>query len=674
MKRKSIKTAILIPLLPLLTVGIVVLSLIAGNQASNIAERLTNERVYGASRTVTARLQNLEDQTRAIAVSVAGNYTVTQALRRWNNGENGEEARQELISYLRNVARETKMDSFIVRDAEGVVVLRLHSDLYGDADGSPSGTAALRGETTTTYSSTGTMPLGLNTTAPIRDSQTGEIIGTMTPLVFLHTNDFVDYLSGIFGASVTVFGGNERVATTLVNDAGERVVGTTLEGPIADKVLGEGIPVEGEDVMLFGNRYMATYLPLKSHFTGSPVGMLFVGFSTAYADGAMSDLIRGLVISGLVILLGVALMVYIIVNRQTRKLPLITAAAETISMGDIDIKDMDSGTTPTNNEITKLERAFSHMVESFKQQAYILARIAEGDYTSRVHIRSEKDVINIAIDLMLQETLNVLSQVATAGIQVSDGSKQIADGAQALAQGSSQQAAAVEQLSTSMATIAQKTKDNADMATKAADLAVTIKHNAEKGSRQMSEMMDAVKEINAAGQSISKVIKAIDDIAFQTNILALNAAVEAARAGQHGKGFAVVAEEVRNLASKSAAAAKETGGLIQNSVEKAELGFRIAGETAASLEEIVSGINESTIIVNDIAVSSEEQYKGISQINKGVEQVALVVQQNSATAQQSAAASEQMSGQSAVLEELILQFQLRDNNKKGGRSLPAHND
>jgi len=381
--------------------------------------------------------------------------------------------------------------------------------------------------------------------------------------------------------------------------------------------------------------------------------------------------LRAIIIVGAVILVGVGLIVFFIVHLQIRKLPKITLAAEAIAIGDIEIDDLDSSTEPTKNEITKLERSFSKMLESFKQQAYILARIAEGDYTSKVNIRSEKDVINMSIELVLEETLNVLNQVATAGVQVADGSKQIADGAQMLAQGSTEQAAAVEQLSTSMTVIAQKTKDNANMADRAANLASAIMQNAEKGSKQMAEMMDAVKEINQAGQSISKVISVIDNIAFQTNILALNAAVEAARAGQHGKGFAVVAEEVRNLASKSAEAAKETGGLIQNSVEKAELGARIANETAASLEEIVSGINESTQIVNEIAVSSEEQYRGISEINRGVEQVALVVQQNSATAEESAAASEEMSSQSAVLEDLIMQFQLRDDMKNKTGALPG---
>jgi len=204
---------------------------------------------------------------------------------------------------------------------------------------------------------------------------------------------------------------------------------------------------------------------------------------------------------------------------------------------------------------------------------------------------------------------------------------------------------------------------NADKAIETANLAKTIMDKAEKGNTQMDEMMQAVDDINEASRSIRNIIKTIDDIAFQTNILALNAAVEAARAGSAGKGFAVVAEEVRNLATKSAEAANDTGNLIANSIEKAELGAHIAGETAASLKEIVSGINESNQLIREIARSSEEQAAAISQVNIGIDKVAHVVHDNSSTAEESADTSEKLSMQSSVLQKLMSQFRLRKNTK-----------
>lgn len=292
-----------------------------------------------------------------------------------------------------------------------------------------------------------------------------------------------------------------------------------------------------------------------------------------------------------------------------------------------------------------------------------LEKVAGGDLTVEAPCLSDKDVMGVSLQKMVGNLNSMFGEINNATTQVTAGSRQISNGSQALAQGSAEQAAAVEELSTSMSEIASKTRKNAGMATHAAELAATIKQNAEKGSMQMDQMLEAVKEIQEASKSIGKVIKVIDDIAFQTNILALNAAVEAARAGQHGKGFAVVAEEVRNLAAKSADAAKDTEALIANSMEKSELGAYIAGETAVSLAEIVVGIKESGIIIGDMARSSEEQSAAIGQINSGIDQVAQVVNQNSATAQESASASEEMSEQADTLEGLVARFKLPDAYK-----------
>ncbi|MCL2020006.1 MAG: methyl-accepting chemotaxis protein [Oscillospiraceae bacterium] len=311
------------------------------------------------------------------------------------------------------------------------------------------------------------------------------------------------------------------------------------------------------------------------------------------------------------------------------------------------------------DEIGQCITASIGLFEHINNVASELESLSEGDLTVELDVISERDVLGKSLMHMVKSLNNLFSDINTSANQVTSGASQIADGAQMLASGSTEQAATLEQLSASISDISDKTSKNAERTGNAAELAAIIMQNAEKGNRQMQHMIAAVNEINVANQNISKVIKAIDDIAFQTNILALNAAVEAARAGSAGKGFAVVAEEVRNLAAKSADSAKETSDLIANSMEKAQLGTQIASETAESLNEIVTGIGESSRIIADIARSSDEQSGAVNQINSAVNQVTQVVQQNSATAQESAAASQEMSGQACVLQDLVAKFKLK---------------
>lgn len=272
------------------------------------------------------------------------------------------------------------------------------------------------------------------------------------------------------------------------------------------------------------------------------------------------------------------------------------------------------------------------------------------------------DMINISNALNASiESLNIVfKDINVTADQVAVGASQVSDGSQSLAQGSTEQASSLQELTASIAEISDQTKQNAISANRVKELATDVMNNATKGNNQMKEMQKSMTEINESSQNISKIIKVIDDIAFQTNILALNAAVEAARAGQHGKGFAVVAEEVRTLAARSADAAKETTALIEGSISKVQLGTRIADDTASALKEIVNGIKDTSDLVIDIAKASNEQALNIAQINMGINQVAQVIQLNSATSEQSAAASEELSGQSEMLKEMINRFQLRE--------------
>jgi len=298
--------------------------------------------------------------------------------------------------------------------------------------------------------------------------------------------------------------------------------------------------------------------------------------------------------------------------------------------------------------------------------------IADGDLNVEVKVNSKDEIGKLAeaFKVMTENINETMERINVSSAQVNSGARQISVSSQALAQGSTEQASSIEEITASLEEIAAQTRQNATNASKANELALSTKESAVMGNEKMKDMLQSMDEINQSSNNISKIIKVIDDIAFQTNILALNAAVEAARAGQYGKGFAVVAEEVRNLAARSADAAKETTEMIEGSIRKVEIGTNMANETASSLNQIVDGITQAAELVGEIAQASNEQASGVAQVNDGITQVSQVVQTNSATSQESAAVSEELAGQAELLKQMVARFTLKKSkNSVFGRNI-----
>jgi methyl-accepting chemotaxis protein len=312
---------------------------------------------------------------------------------------------------------------------------------------------------------------------------------------------------------------------------------------------------------------------------------------------------------------------------------------------------------------------FSEQMELTVQEASaIAAAAAAGDLSRRISLSGKSGALeglSSGINELLGVMADVISKVKEAAVEVSRGADEISQGNTNLSQRTEEQASSLEETASSMEQMTSTVKQNADNAGQANQLAVAARDQAEKGGAVVATAIKAMTEINESSKKIADIIGVIDEIAFQTNLLALNAAVEAARAGEQGRGFAVVASEVRNLAGRSATAAKEIKGLIQDSVKKVDEGSNLVTQSGATLEQIVSAVKKVTDIVAEIAAASQEQSAGIEQVNKAVMQLDELTQQNAALVEEASAASQSMAEQANALSETMSRYQVNDGRSAG---------
>ena len=398
---------------------------------------------------------------------------------------------------------------------------------------------------------------------------------------------------------------------------------------------------------------------------GAIVGVVGVDLDMAHVVEASRNFVLRLVglTVGLCLLLSV-LSVWLINRMVRRPVQALTAFSHAVASGDVNV-DVD---IRSEDELGELAGAFQDIIDNTKNQARSLEAIAAGDLTHRPAVRGTGDVINQAIAGTVDNLNNMFGDIQAMAGQVSSGAAQMADGSQALATGATEQTAAIQQLQGSIFDILQQSEESTQQAAAALDVTQRAGGHMQQAMDSMGRMTESMEEITRASKAISQVISVIDNIAFQTNILSLNASVEAARAGQQGKGFAVVAEEVRNLAAKSAKAAKETADLIQNSIGRVTDGTAIAHETSESLHRVAELAAQNIVAVTAISEASAQQNRAIAKVNQGIEQISTVVQRNSATAQEGAASSHEMSAQAQMLTRIVGRFKL--GQRPGAPALP----
>lgn len=355
------------------------------------------------------------------------------------------------------------------------------------------------------------------------------------------------------------------------------------------------------------------------------------------------------------IILGAAFLFF--ARSMTKPLQNTVSMANSLQHGRVSAR-LDLG--DRGDEFGDMARALNQFADDLEHEIVnAMQKLADGDFNINLNPADQQDLVRTALQNTTERLNAVMTETRQISEQIAMSSEQVANSAQILSEGATSSAASLEEISSSVSEMANRIKMSADNAEEANQLSSTAKNTAQSGNTKMQQMMEAMVDIRDSGQDISKIIKAIDEIAFQTNLLALNAAVEAARAGQHGKGFAVVAEEVRNLAARSAKAAQETTELIQASSVKTEYGVQIANETAQALESITNSITKASDLTDEIATTSREQALGVAQINAGLSQIDQVIQTNTASSAEGAETSVELSTQANMLKDLLARFQLR---------------
>lgn len=453
---------------------------------------------------------------------------------------------------------------------------------------------------------------------------------------------------------ITLFFGDVRRATTIKDSQGNPLVGTKADPKVAAEVLNAGREYNRDDFEINGELYYGYYVPVTDS-TNQVVGMVCASKDRETIKNYIS--IRETFIIGIAVVIYVVCIFFAtVVTRRKIQYPLnkLSDVARRIAKGDINVHIEKT----SNDEFGDLTEDFTMMMKTIGDQVRVTEQVAEGDLTATYKKASEDDALGEAIVKMLRDNNRNLSTIRDAAARMTSGANEVASASNSLAQGTTQQASAIEEITVSIEEIANGAKVNADDANKANELVQNTKDGAIRGNEQMKQMIAAMQDINESSENISKIMKVIDDISFQTNILALNASVEAARAGVHGKGFAVVADEVRSLANKSAEAAKDSAVMIEDSIKKVEVGSKLAVETATALEEILVSVENIATIVSNIAEASVNQASSVGQVNAGITQIADVVQTNSATSEQCAAASAELSSLAGQLQNAVSKYKL----------------
>ncbi len=665
---KTIKMKIMVSMLSLVILAVLitggVLAVSSYNSTVDTLEKTLSETVEIAAQQVSATMAGYE----TLAVNISHDAILSQQLPS-RLDPTYEETRLEIVARSKELMELHGLSSLNIFDAQGTNL--------------DNGVAMAEGNYNIIKST-----LQPNITDPsVRASDGAMLMFVMAPI--LENGE----LTGIISMGVDPMILSEMVSTMQIGENGDATVisssGVTIaykdvdivleqfnaqEAALSDPEL-EALAVMEKDLVA-GKSGIAeyTYAGFDQISAYTPIpntngwGIYVNAVSAEFMGTLYASLGVSVALVALIILISVAVII-IMANKISKPIILCSKRLDLLAKGDLDSplpnfnsKD-ETGQllAATKSIVGTLNIIIPDLCDGF-------ADMANGNFDLQSNVEDAyvgafKPLADSMYDL-IEKMSGTLLQIDTAAKEVTTGAEMVAMGSQSLAQGSTEQASSVQELAESLGEISKKIMNTSDEAQNAKNANMKAQEALNESNQKMSDMMESMTRIDEKSQEISKIIKAIDDIAFQTNILSLNAAVEAARAGTAGKGFAVVADEVRNLANKSAQSAKDTASLIADAVSAVEDGNRIAKQTSAAIYSVLDNTSELASIVDNIANASKEQAQAMQHVNVGMEQISIVVQGNSATSEESAAASEQLSSQALTLKHLVGEFQLSQNIKQ----------
>ncbi len=426
--------------------------------------------------------------------------------------------------------------------------------------------------------------------------------------------EIVDKIGELTGDTVTIFQGNTRVSTNVKDTDGNRAINTQATDIVKKTVLDNGETYIGK-ANVVGVWNQTVYHPIRNA-KGDVIGIWYVGIPNTIYDQLSAEFRNMLILFSVVAIVFASMVIWIVTDRMTRPLVMLETVTNKVSRGDL---TQQVEAVKSKDEIGALAAAFGQMIGNMR---------------------------------------SALKKIAISSEEVAMGAQNISTASTSLSIGGTEQASSIEELTASINEIYEQTRINGESVENAIDLVGDAQNKVNSGDQEMRKMLVCMDDINDSAQNIGKIIKVIDDIAFQTNVLALNASVEAARAGEHGKGFAVVAGEVRNLSIRTTDAVKQTSSLIEASGKNVKIGIDVANRMSEALEAIKASIKAVETRIEAVGSASEQQTRSIHEINSGITIIANVVHTNSATSEETAAASEELFNQAEILKKQTSQFML----------------